>query len=76
MSDGADLDIRWPIGLLFSVLGVVLLVYGAAAPHRTVYRPDLLGPEHVLNLNLWWGVVLLAFGVFMVLGAARARRKT
>jgi hypothetical protein len=75
MSDGADLDIRWPIGLLFAALGMVLAVYGAVAPHRTMFRPDLSGAEHALNLNLWWGLVMLAFGIFMVLGAAKIKAK-
>jgi hypothetical protein len=74
MSDGADLDIRWPIGLLFVALGVLLAVYGGLSSARTTYRPGL-GAEHVFNLDLWWGVVMLLFGLIMVFGAARMRKK-
>jgi protein-S-isoprenylcysteine O-methyltransferase Ste14 len=61
------LDIRWPIGLMFSLIGVLLVITGLVN-----------GPEARslgININLWWGVVLLVFGVLMLLGATR-RRKT
>ncbi len=66
MSDGADLDIRWPIGLLFALMGVLVGGYGAFA-EQTI-RP--LGH----NLNLWWGLVMLLFGLIMIAGAVHARR--
>ncbi|HEU5396463.1 MAG TPA: hypothetical protein VFV81_04795 [Verrucomicrobiae bacterium] len=55
------LDIRWPIGLMFTLIGVLLTGYGAATGSTSVR----LG----LNINLIWGVVLLVFGVLMLLGA-------
>jgi hypothetical protein len=27
-----------------------------------------------ININLWWGVVLLVFGALMLLGATRGRK--
>jgi hypothetical protein len=58
------LDIRFPIGLLFIVLGAILVVYGPFAGQQ-VYEDHSLG----INVNLWWGLVMLAFGIFMfVLG--------
>jgi hypothetical protein len=57
------LDIRWPIGLMFTLIGVLLVGYGA------VNRADSLSLE--ININLIWGVVLLVFGVLMLLGAVR-----
>jgi multisubunit Na+/H+ antiporter MnhG subunit len=58
-----NLDIRLPIGLLFTLLGVLLAGYGLVSDAE-VYRRSL---GH--NLNLSWGVVVLAFGVvFLVLG--------
>ena len=53
------LDIRLPIGLLFSVLGSILVVFGAVAD-KAIYERSL-----GINVNLWWGLVMLAFGIFM-----------
>jgi Mn2+/Fe2+ NRAMP family transporter len=60
------LDIRWPIGLMFSLIGVLLLIEGVIGGDKSLS----LG----ININLIWGVVLLVFGVLMLLGAARGRK--
>ena len=65
MSDGGELDIRWPIGLLFLAMGVLLAAYGALG--EQTLRP--LG----WNLNLWWGLVMVVFGLVMVGGAVRGK---
>jgi hypothetical protein len=58
------LDIRIPIGLLFIVLGAILTIAGPLV-NQQAYVDHSLG----INVNLWWGLVMLAFGVFMfVLG--------
>ncbi|HEY1490734.1 MAG TPA: hypothetical protein VGF90_06815 [Verrucomicrobiae bacterium] len=57
------LDIRWPIGLMFTLIGALLAVYGVAKPAGSVS----LG----ININLIWGIVLLVFGVLMLAGAMR-----
>jgi len=54
------LDIRIPIGLLFIIFGAILTVYGPLAGQK-VYDDHSLG----INVNLWWGLVMLAFGIFM-----------
>ena len=57
-----QLDIRFPIGALFTLLGVLLIVSGLTADEQQLARS--LGH----NLNLWWGLVVLVFGlVFLVL---------
>jgi hypothetical protein len=67
------LDIRLPIGMLFTVLGLLLTVFGAFSD-RALYERSL-----GINVNLAWGVVLLAFGIVMLLlgrrGMAAARAK-
>ncbi len=73
MSAESELDIRWPIGLLFAAMGAVLAAFGAWSAERTVFRPAM-GAPHALNLNLWWGLAMLAFGLFMIAGALRAAR--
>jgi len=61
------LDIRWPIGLMFSLIGVLLTGYGAVAQSDHAIS---LG----ININLKWGVVLLVFGVLMLLGAISGKK--
>jgi hypothetical protein len=60
------LDIRWPIGMMFSLIGVLLLIEGAIGGDKELS----LG----ININLIWGIVLLVFGVLMLLGAMRGRK--
>jgi hypothetical protein len=55
-----NLDIRLPIGLLFATLGGLLAAYGALAD-RAIYQRSL-----GFNVNLWWGLVMLAFGALMI----------
>lgn len=65
------LDIRYPIGIMFTLIGGLLAVFGLATHgHAEIYRRSL-----GLNINLWWGLVLLAFGLFMLAMAWRAGRK-
>lgn len=54
------LDIRLPIGLLFTVLGVLLLAYGVISD-PAIYQRSL-----GYNVNLGWGGVMSAFGMTMV----------
>jgi hypothetical protein len=63
-------DIRLPIGMLFSVLGVFLIAYGALS-EKTIYQRS-----SDINLNLWWGLIILVFGLIMfALGRRGARRE-
>lgn len=58
-----SLDIRLPIGLMFAVLGVLLTIFGIISD-KAIYDRSL-----GININLWWGLVLFAFGAVMfVLG--------
>ena len=63
------LDIRVPIGALFAIIGVLLTGYGLVSD-RAIYGRSL-----GVNVNLWWGLVLVAFGaVMLALARRRARR--
>jgi hypothetical protein len=57
------LDIRWPIGLMFTLIGALLVAFGVTKSADSVS----LG----ININLIWGIVLLVFGVLMLVGAVR-----
>ena len=61
------LDLRLPIGLMFSIFGVMLLGFGLISD-AAIYQRSL-----GINVNLWWGVVLLIFGLVMLGFALRAR---
>ena len=65
------LDIRWPIGLMFSLVGAMLVIYGLATISDTeLYRRSL-----DINVNLRWGLVLVVFGGSMLTLAWRASRQ-
>jgi len=63
------LDLRWPIGLMFSLVGLLITIYGFATRNDAeVYRRSL-----GININLIWGVVLLVFGGLMLFLATRRK---
>jgi hypothetical protein len=62
-------DLRFPIGLLFSFYGGLLVIFGLCSDPATYDRS-----LHI-NINLWWGAVLLLFGVAMLVLALRGRTK-
>jgi hypothetical protein len=56
------LDIRIPIGLMFSLVGLILFIYGLATHSDTeMYKRSL-----EININVWWGLFCLAFGLIML----------
>jgi hypothetical protein len=71
MSVASSLDIRVPIGGLFTALGLILTGYGLA----TVDEPARYVRSLSVNVNLWWGMVMLAFGVGLLLSATFYRRR-
>ena len=60
------LDIRWPIGLMFTLIGVLLTAFGLVKKAESISLD--------ININLIWGLVLLVFGVFMLMGAIKGRK--
>lgn len=60
------LDVRIPLGLLFLLLGIILVVYGLAAD-PIIYEQHSLGR----NVNLQWGAVFAVFGALMLLLSRR-----
>jgi hypothetical protein len=63
------LDIRLPIGIMFTLLGALLAVYGFATNSDPIYQASL-----GININLIWGGVLFLFGAVMLAFALKARR--
>jgi hypothetical protein len=57
-----SLDLRIPLGLMFTLTGVILTSFGFA----TRGRVDLYAKSLGIDANLWWGLVLLVFGLIML----------
>ena len=64
------LDIRLPIGGLFTVVGILLTGYGVLAD-QAIYQASL-----GVNVNLRWGLVMLVFGLIMAAFGQRAERRS
>jgi hypothetical protein len=62
-----NFDLRLPLGLLLTLLGLLLSVFGLFSPAEIYQRS--LG----INVNLVWGLVILAFGIVALIFALRAR---
>jgi hypothetical protein len=66
-----SLDLRIPMGLMFTFTGLILSVFGFATRGNATLYAKSLG----INANLWWGLVLLAFGLTMFLLGRRGQAK-
>ena len=63
-------DIRFPIGLMFTIFGLVLTILGLVTnSNAEMYKRSL-----DININLWSGLVILVFGILMLIFALRARK--
>lgn len=54
------LDLRLPLGLLLLFYGILLTIYGLITDPE-IYRKSL-----GININLFWGIILLSFGGFLL----------
>jgi hypothetical protein len=60
------LDIRLPIGMLFTILGIALVLFGFFS------NPAIYGQSLGINVNLIWGAALAVFGAVMLWLGGRA----
>ena len=65
-----NLDLRIPMGLMFTLVGVILFVYGSATMGSPIYARSL-----GINANFDWGIVLLVFGLIMYMLGRRGQRQ-
>jgi hypothetical protein len=72
MSSGAGMDIRLPMGMMFLIIGVIIAVYGATTVGDPMYADHSLG----INVNLWWGGVLVLFGLLMLALVMKSKAKS
>ena len=54
------LDVRVPLGCMFTTMGVLLVTYGMFGD-QSIYGKSL-----GININLVWGLVTLGFGATML----------
>jgi hypothetical protein len=66
-----SLDLRIPMGLMFTLVGVILSAFGLATRGNTAMYARSMG----INANLWWGLVLLVFGLTMLLLGRRGQMR-
>ena len=66
-----NLDIRLPIGLMFTFFGLLLGIYGLATNGEV---PDLYAVSLGINVNVVWGLFLFAFGALFLFLARRERK--
>jgi hypothetical protein len=65
-----EVDIRLPMGFMFSILGALLVLFGVFTTGDQMLYARSLG----INVNLWSGILMLAFGLLMLLLAYRSRK--
>ncbi|MGA9175451.1 MAG: hypothetical protein WBZ33_15955 [Thermoactinomyces sp.] len=59
-------DLRFLIGLLFIIYGVILAIYGF------LYNPQK-AVLHGWNINLWWGMAIFVFGLIFLAASLRTK---
>jgi len=64
-------DIRIPIGLMFSIIGVIITLLGLF----TVSDSDMYQKSLGINVNLIMGVLILLFGFIMLFFAFRKKKQ-
>lgn len=65
------LDIRFPIGLMFTLIGLIMAIYGGMTHGNT----EMYARSNGVNINLIWGVVQIIFGLCMLVPAIVAKKK-
>ncbi len=64
-------DLRIPIGWMFSLSGFLITAYGATTSDNAVLYTKSLG----MNVNLWWGLAITAFGLVVFVAGQRAQER-
>jgi hypothetical protein len=66
-----NIDLRIPMGMMFTLMGAVLMAFGLS----TRGNPEVYARSLGMNLNLWCGVALLVFGLVSVTLGRRGQMK-
>jgi sulfite exporter TauE/SafE len=65
-----SLDLRIPLGLMFTIVGAIMGVFGFFTRGSAIYQRSA-----DLNINLIWGLVMLVFGLAMLFLGLRASKR-
>ncbi|MBG0859461.1 MAG: hypothetical protein IQL11_08145 [Bacteroidales bacterium] len=63
-------DIRIPIGLMFSIFGILITIFGFITISDTEMYQKALG----INVNIIMGILMLVFGLIMLFFATRKKK--
>ncbi|MDO9341317.1 MAG: hypothetical protein Q7T72_12430 [Bacteroidales bacterium] len=63
-------DIRIPIGLMFTIIGILISVFGFVTMSNSEMYQKSLG----INVNIIMGVLMLVFGLIMLYFARRKKK--
>jgi hypothetical protein len=65
-----SIDIRYPIGFMFALTGLIIAVWGV------VSDPEIYKKSLGININLWTGLAMLVFGAaFLLMGFLAQKKK-
>jgi len=65
------LDIKIPIGLMFTIMGLILTILGLVTMDDTAMYEQAMG----YNINLFSGLIMLVFGCFMLFTSRLFKKK-
>ncbi len=65
------LDIRIPIGLIFTIFGLIISIYGLF----TNSDVEMYTKSLSININLIMGLLMLVFGTFMLFFARKKKQE-
>ena len=65
------LDIKIPIGLMFTIMGLILTILGLVTRGDTAMYEQAMG----YNINLFSGLIMLVFGCFMLFTSSLFKKK-
>ncbi len=71
VSPTIDIDARIAVGMFFTLTGTILAAFGLST--RT--QIDVYAKSLGIDANLWWGLLLLAFGIVMLAFGRRGQIK-
>ncbi len=64
-------DPRISMGMLFTLIGTILTAFGLATRSTAETYTKSMG----INVNLWWGLVLMVFGIAVLILGRRGQAR-